>query len=57
MGDDWSPEKVEAFLVLLIQLANLDSKAIISTEEYVLPEVANHFQEVFKKFRAEYKRG
>ena len=51
MGNEWNPEKVEAFLVLLIQLASLDSEAVVSTEECVQPEVADHFQEVFAKFR------
>lgn len=54
MGPAWGPKELEAFFGLLGELASLDPDASLSLEEAVLPDVADRFQNSWRRWCAEH---
>ena len=53
MGPDWGSDELEALFGLLLELTSLDGDAAVSLEESVIAEVAQRFQEVWRRWVAE----
>jgi hypothetical protein len=54
MGSEWNDARVRALFELLAALLALDSKASLSLEDAVLPEIKSRFSEAWQRWCAEH---
>ncbi len=54
MGSEWSEAKLDALFEILRALMNLDPRASLSLEEYVLPQVQTDFKRAWERWCADH---